>query len=86
MTKPDCSEQSIVTFLVKEQLPRMSQTRIDLAVFIDIGSDHPGAGGVVGVEYSAFSDVDEEPNVLLAPKMFVNFVISCSNGEGVYFN
>lgn len=44
----------------------MSQTRVDLAVLVDIWRHCPGARLVMEVENTALSDVYIEPNVLLA--------------------
>ncbi len=44
----------------------MSESRIHLAVPIDVRCNHPGARGMVEVEHRAFADVDEEADVLLA--------------------
>jgi hypothetical protein len=45
----------------------MSESRIHLAVPIDVRCNHPRARGMVEVEHRAFADVDEEANVLLTP-------------------
>jgi len=63
--QPDRPKQRIIAFLIEKQLATMSQARVNLAVLIDVGSNHPRARGVVEVEDGAFADVDEEANVLL---------------------
>jgi hypothetical protein len=60
MLQPHRPEQRIITFLMQEQLSAVSQTGVDFAVFVDVGCDHPGAGDVVEVVDSAFTDVEEE--------------------------
>ncbi len=65
MTQPHGPEQGIISLLIQEQLSIVSQTRVDFAVFVDVGSYHPRAGFVVQVEDAAFADVDEEADVLL---------------------
>jgi hypothetical protein len=67
MTQPHRPQQGIIPLLIQEQLSRVSESRVHLAVFIDVGCDHPGAGLVVQVEDAAFADVDVEADVLLAP-------------------
>ena len=64
MTQPNSAKKSIVALLVEEQLSGMSQARIYLAIFINVGSDHPGTGFVVEIEDAAFPDVDVESDVL----------------------
>ena len=66
MTQPDRSQKGIIPLLIQEQLSRMPEPRVYFAVFIDVGSYHPGAGGVVEVVDCAFADVDKEADVLLA--------------------
>ena len=44
----------------------MAESGVDFTVFVDVGSDHPGAGDVVEVEDAAFTDIDEQANILLA--------------------
>lgn len=60
----------------------MSKTGVDLAVLVDVGGDHPGAGCVVHVEDGAFADVDEEPDVLLASVGGVRYGILAERGKG----
>ena len=50
----------------------MSQSRVNFAVFIDVGCDHPGAGGEVYVVDAAFTNVDVETHVPLASGMMVS--------------
>lgn len=66
MTQPNCPQKSIVPLLVQKQLSTVSQSRIHLAILIDIRRDHPRTRGMVEVKNRAFADIDEEANVLLA--------------------
>ena len=88
MTQPDRPKQRIIPLLIQEQLARMSEPRIHLAVFVDVGRYHPGARLVVQVEDAAFADVDVEAYVLLAPvqkkykKNLSNLLIWKGRGKG----
>jgi hypothetical protein len=82
MTQPNSPQKGVISLLIQEQLSTMSQSRINLAVPIDVRGDHPRTRGMVEVEDSAFANIDEETNVLLAPE-------ECVSGrnigeEGVY--
>jgi hypothetical protein len=67
MLKPHGPQKSIIPLLMQIQLSSMSEPRVNLAVLINIGSDHPAARQVVEVEDAALADVDEESDVGLAP-------------------
>lgn len=43
----------------------MSQSRINLAILIDIRSYNPRTGDVVKVEHTTFTDIDEQADILL---------------------
>lgn len=45
---------------MQEKLSAVSQARVHLAVFVNVGCNHPGAGDVVQVVDGAFADVEEE--------------------------
>lgn len=57
--EPNVPQQGIVPTLVQKQLPVASQSRIDLAVLVEIRRKSPAACMTVEIEYSALSDVDE---------------------------
>lgn len=59
----------------------MSQSRVYLAVFINVRCDHPRTRGMVKVEDRAFADVDKEADVLLAPGIIV--LVGKEEEEGV---
>jgi hypothetical protein len=59
----------------------MSQSRINLTILIDIWCDHPRTRGMVEVKHCAFADIDEEANILLAPKRETS--VEATEKEGV---
>lgn len=67
MTQPNRPQECIIPLLIQEQLSTVSESRIHLAVPIDVRCNHPRARGMVEVEHRAFADVNEEADVLLAP-------------------
>jgi hypothetical protein len=66
MLQPHIPQQCIIAFLVKNELPIASQTRINLSMLVKIRSVVPTAVSIVQVEDHAFTDVDEETCVFAA--------------------
>lgn len=66
MRQPDVTQQSVIPLLVQNQLAVASQSRVDLAVAIEVGSVVPGSVAVVQVKHGALANVDEQANVLAA--------------------
>jgi hypothetical protein len=61
--QPHITEESIVSFLIQNQLPVSSESGINLAMAVKVWSEVPGAILVMEVEDRAFADVDEETHV-----------------------
>lgn len=68
MTQPNRPQKGIIPLLIQEQLTTVSKSRVDLAVAIDVRSDHPGTRLVMIVVHTAFTDEDEEADIALASK------------------
>ena len=67
MAKPQIPEHRIVAFLVQKQLSSMAKTHVRLAVFVNVWGVGKRARHAMQIEDTAFTDVDEETDVLLAP-------------------
>ena len=67
MAQPNRPQECIIPLLIQEQLSTVSESRIHLAVSINVRCNHPRARGMVEVEHRTFANVDEEADVLLAP-------------------
>ena len=70
MRQPDVPQQGIVALLVEIQHAAAPQTRIDLAVLVQVRRVRPGAVAAMKVEDRAFADVDEEADVPVASAVF----------------
>ena len=68
MLQPDIPEQSIIPFLIQDQLSIPSHSWIDLSVLVEIRGIGPGAVAGMEIKNSALADVDEEADVLVASK------------------
>lgn len=66
MVQPHISEESIVSFLIQNQLTVSPESGINLAMAVEVWSEVPGAVLVMEVEDRAFADVDEETHVFAA--------------------
>jgi hypothetical protein len=66
--EPDLPQQGVVPLLIEEELMVPSERRVDLAVFIEVGCDGPGAVVEVQEEHHALADVNEEADLAAASK------------------
>ena len=69
MLQPDIPEQSIIPFLIQDQLSIPPHSRIDLSVLVEVRGIGPGAVAGMQIENGALADIDEEADVLVASKM-----------------
>ena len=69
MLQPDIPEQSIIPFLIQDQLSVPSHAWIDLSVLVEIRGIGPGAVAGMQIENSALADVDKEADVLVASEI-----------------
>jgi hypothetical protein len=67
VVQPHISEESVVSFLIQDQLTVSSESRINLAMAVEVWSEVPGAVLVMEIEDRAFADVDEETHVFATP-------------------
>lgn len=72
MAEPEAAEHRVVAPLVEEELAPVPQADVHLAVPVDVRRAAEAARLAVQVEDGALADVDEEPDVALAP-MTKNF-------------
>jgi hypothetical protein len=71
MLQPRIPEQRIIPLLMQMQLSPMSQSRIHLAIPVNIRGDHPAARRVMQVIDRAFSNIDKQANWIVAPGKLV---------------
>lgn len=67
MAEPHGPQHRVVAFLRQEQLPAMPESHVRLAVLVHVRRVAPGPAQPVQVESCTLADVDEEPDVSLAP-------------------
>lgn len=82
MPQPQRPEHRVVPLLRQEQLPAMAQAHVRLAVLVHVGGVAPGPAEPVEVESRALADVDEEPDIALAPVVFGLLAFNSSGGKG----
>jgi len=61
--QPDIAEETIISFLTQNELSVVSESWIDLAMPVQVGSILPGAILVVQKQDHAFADVDEYSDI-----------------------
>ena len=69
MLQPNIPEQSIIAFLIQDQLSISSHSWIDLSVLVEIRSIGPGAVAGMQIKNGALANVNEEADVLVASEM-----------------
>lgn len=67
MAQPDCPQQRIISLIVQEQLPSMSQSWINFSITIYVRGNHPCSTLSVEVEDITFAYVQVETYCSLAP-------------------
>lgn len=70
--QPYLPQQGIISLLIQEQLVVTSQSRVHLAVLVQVRRSVPSAVVEVDEENHAFANVDEEPNLAAASVTFVS--------------
>lgn len=69
MAEPHGPQHRVVALLRQEQLPAMPESHVRLAVLVHVWRVAIRATQPVQVKGSALADIDEEPNVSLAPEV-----------------
>ena len=69
MLQPDIPEQSIIPFLIQNQLSIPSHSWIDLSVLVEIRGIGPGAVAGMQIKNGALADVNEEADVLVTSEI-----------------
>ena len=67
MAEPHGPQHRVIALLRKEQLPAMPEPHVGLAVLVHVWRVAPRPAQPVQIEGCALADVDEEPDVSLAP-------------------
>ena len=75
MLQPHIPQERIIPFLIQKQLAAPPESRIDLAVLVQIGRVRPGTVAGVEVEDGTFADIDEEADAVVASARLVSWVI-----------
>jgi hypothetical protein len=67
MRQPDITQETVVPLVVEDELAVSAETGVSFAVTVKVRCEIPGSVRVVKVEHGAFTDIEEQTDVLAAP-------------------
>lgn len=68
MREPEVAEERVIAFLIEAEPTTASESRVRLAVLVEVRGGHPAAHLAVDGDDAAFADVEEHGDVDTTPR------------------